>query len=344
MADEGFVTCASLVKIYRLENSEVQALQGLDLRVARGEMLAVVGPSGSGKSTLMNIIGGLDSPTGGKVIVDGRDIGRLTPAALDVDRSREVGFVWQKPARNLRPYLSARENVELPAVLAGGSSPGSARRAEELLRLVGLGARTRHTLVQLSGGELQRVAIATALINQPRLLLADEPTGELDSATSQEILRLLRELNRELGITTIIVTHDAAVTQQVDRVVAIRDGKTSTEKVRAAGLRAANAAGRADETAGPAEAYKEYVVLDSAGRLQIPKEMRESLGIHARAELDVVENGVLIRPVAEAGAEEARPAPPQHEDKPRAERAGSRARGVFRGLLAIVRGRRKGAP
>jgi len=330
MGDDGFITCDSLVKIYRLETSEVQALQGLDLRVARGELMAIVGPSGSGKSTLMNIVGGLDSPTGGRVIVGGRDIGRLSSAALDVYRSRQVGFIWQKPSRNLLPYLTARENVELPVVMAGRASGRTRRRAEELLDRVGLGDRQRHTLVQLSGGELQRVAIATSLINDPILLLADEPTGELDSATSQAILRLLKDLNRDLGITTMIVTHDAGVTQQVDRVVAIRDGKTSTEKVRAgnhgsgasAGTGAPQGAPDGPGLEGP-QAYREYVVLDSAGRLQIPKEMRETLGMRGRAELDLVEDGVLVRPVppsgespaeAEGSADKARDAP---RSKPR---------------------------
>ncbi len=353
MGDEGFITCNSLVKIYRLETSEVQALQGLDLRVARGELMAIVGPSGSGKSTLMNILGGLDSPTGGKVVVGGRDIGRLSPAALDVYRSREVGFVWQKPSRNLLPYLTARENVELPVVMTGRATGQTRRRAEELLGLVGLGDRQRHTLVQLSGGELQRVAIATALIHAPILLLADEPTGELDSATSQAILRLLRDLNRDLGITTMIVTHDASVTQQVDRVVAIRDGKTSTEKVRAAnhGPGAVAGQGAADSGVdgsgldGPGldgpQAYREYVVLDSAGRLQIPKEMRESLGMRGRAELDLVEDGVLVRPVPPSGDGSADAGAPPVDEAGRPP-ARPKASGAARRFLGFLR--RRGAP
>ena len=338
MGDEGFITCDSLVKIYRLETSEVQALQGLDLRVARGELMAIVGPSGSGKSTLMNIVGGLDSPTGGKVVVDGRDIGRLSPAALDVYRSRQVGFVWQKPSRNLLPYLTARENVELPVVMGGRANAETRRRAEELLRMVDLGDRQTHTLVQLSGGELQRVAIATALINDPILLLADEPTGELDSVTSQAILLLLRDLNRHLGITTMIVTHDAGVTQQVDRVVAIRDGKTSAEKVRAVNHGSGAESGREAPDAGPdgLPAYREYVVLDSAGRLQIPKEMRESLGMRGRAELDLVEDGVLVRPVPPSGATTETEAPLPRER----ERAPTRpATSIIRRLFGLRRRR-----
>jgi ABC-type lipoprotein export system ATPase subunit/bifunctional DNA-binding transcriptional regulator/antitoxin component of YhaV-PrlF toxin-antitoxin module len=339
MDDGDFVSCASLVKIYRTGESEVQALQGLDLRVARGELLAMVGPSGSGKSTLLNIIGGLDTPTGGTVRVDGQDLGRMSPKALDVYRSRTVGFVWQKPSRNLLPYLSARENVELPVVMSQQATDETHRWAGELLEIVGLGARTRHTLVQLSGGELQRVAIATALIHRPRLLLADEPTGELDTATSQAILDMLRDVNHRLGITTIIVTHDTGIARQVDRVVAIRDGKTSTEKVRVSHGTAAKL-GRKGPAEGP-PTYKEYVVLDSAGRLQIPKEMREALSIRSRAELDLVENGVMIRPVSEEGRvasqerdeiAEGLPAPRRNEPHGALQR-------VLRALRGMIRGR-----
>jgi ABC-type lipoprotein export system ATPase subunit/bifunctional DNA-binding transcriptional regulator/antitoxin component of YhaV-PrlF toxin-antitoxin module len=340
MGDGDFVSCASLVKIYRTGESEIQALQGLDLRVARGEMLAMVGPSGSGKSTLLNIIGGLDSPTGGTVRVDGQDLGRLSPTALDDYRSRMVGFVWQKPSRNLLPYLSAHENVELPVVMSRRTDPESHRRAGELLEIVGLGARTRHTLVQLSGGELQRVAIATALINKPRLLLADEPTGELDTATSQAILEVLRDLNRNLGITTIIVTHDTGIAHQVDRVVAIRDGKTSTERVRV--RRAAAAKAGAKDGAGGSHVYKEYVVLDSAGRLQIPKEIREALAMRSRAELDLVENGVVIRPVPEEAPGETAQRD-EHGETPHAPRR-KEPHGALQRLLRALRGRTRRGP
>lgn len=299
-----FVICENLVKIYKIADLEVVALQGLDLEIPKGEILAIVGSSGSGKSTLLNILGGLDRPTAGKVSVGGVDLLKLSSRGLTRYRRDKVGFVWQQTSRNLIPYLTAQENVELPMLLAGKPLRLARVWAGELLDAVGLAERRHHRLAQLSGGQQQRVAIALALANEPELLLADEPTGEVDSATARVIWQTFRDLNARYGLTTVIVTHDPKIAQQVDRVVSIRDGKTSTETVR----QVANAttapcppegplgAQRAEEA--PTEAsYEEFVVLDAAGRLQVPRDFLEELGIGTRAKLELTEDGVLIRPV-----------------------------------------------
>jgi len=293
MAQEGaqpFIACENLVKIYKVADLEVVALQGLDLEVPRGELLAIVGASGSGKSTLMNILGGLDRPSAGRVVVGGVDLLKLSGRELNRYRRDKVGFVWQQTSRNLIPYLTAQENVELPMLMAGQPAGEARAWAAELLSAVGLEERRNHRLHQLSGGQQQRVAIALALANRPQLLLADEPTGEVDTATAHVIWEAFRQLNRRFGLTTIIVTHDPGIAREVDRVVSIRDGKTSTETVRQA------------PAAGPVQAnqpaYEEYVVLDAAGRLQVPRRYLEEWGIGTRARLELVEEGILIRPVS----------------------------------------------
>ncbi|HSG42653.1 MAG TPA: ABC transporter ATP-binding protein [Anaerolineales bacterium] len=237
MSSRPLIICENLVKIYSLhqegsESVEVQALQGLDITVSQGEMLGVVGASGSGKSTLLNVLGGLDRPTGGRVIVDKRNLGTLSESALDEYRRDQVGFVWQQGARNLIPYLTALENVELPQTLSGKVDKSARVRAIELLDLVGLGERMDHRLDELSGGEQQRIAISIALANNPSLLLADEPTGELDTSTAQTVYDLLRDLNKRLGLTMVIVSHDPGISGHVDRVVAVRDGKLASETLR----------------------------------------------------------------------------------------------------------------
>jgi putative ABC transport system ATP-binding protein len=319
---EPFIYCDNLVKIYQVAELEVVALQGLDLTVEAGEMLGIVGASGSGKSTLLNLLGGLDRPSAGRVTVDGRDLLKLSEGALDRYRRTQVGFVWQQVARNLIPYLSARANVELPMTVAGLGLRAKHRRSRELLERVGLWEHRKHRLAQLSGGQQQRVAIAVALANQPSLLLADEPTGEVDSATAQGLLDLFHELNQAYGLTTIIVTHDPQIARQVDRVVAIRDGKTSTETIRRVSQLEQAMVGerQVSESASDQEEehFQEYVVLDSAGRLQVSREHREQLGIGNRVTLEVTEEGILIRPVAGhevavapllAGIEEEEPPP-----------------------------------
>ena len=283
-----------------------------------------MGASGSGKSTLLNILGGLDRPSAGRVSVDGQDLLKLSALALDRYRRTQVGFVWQQTARNLIPYLSARENVELPMTVAGLGLRAKRARSRELLERTGLWEHRRHRLAQLSGGQQQRVAIAVALANQPRLLLADEPTGEVDSATAHSLLDLFRELNQAYGLTTVIVTHDPQIARRVDRVVAIRDGKTSTETIRRVSqLEQVMVGERQPGEVEPGEeeaAYQEYIVLDSAGRLQVPREYLEQLGIGDRVILDMMEEGILIRPVAGreaavaplvAGLEDEEPPPPR---------------------------------
>lgn len=297
MTSDVFIRCEGLVKIYKVANLEVIALQGLDLEVARGEMLGIVGASGSGKSTLMNILGGLDRPSAGRVWVDGHDLLKLSYEAINHYRRTRVGFVWQQGARNLIPYLTALENVRLPITIAAQDWSTEKPHAEALLDSVGLSERKHHRLSELSGGEQQRVAIAVALANDPVLLLADEPTGEVDTATALGIFQLLKDLNRQYGLTTVIVSHDLDIAHHVDRVVAIRDGKTSSETVRQLqrDTHTDTAPGLGGKTG---ETFEEFVLLDSAGRLQVPREYLEQFNIRGRVLLDVTEEGILIRPAA----------------------------------------------
>ena len=211
-----------LTRQYRMGPSLVSAVDGIDLEIEQGEAVALVGPSGSGKSTLLNLIGGLDKPTSGEIWVDGENIARAPAKKLVEHRKRRIGFVFQ--SFNLLPHRTALENVEVPLMLSGMSRSQRRERARELLEKMGLGARTGHRPSQLSGGEQQRVAVARALANRPSILLADEPTGNLDSATGTEVMRLLRDLNAE-GLTLILVTHDSAVAEYANRIVRLRDGK-----------------------------------------------------------------------------------------------------------------------
>jgi putative ABC transport system ATP-binding protein len=281
------IVCDNLVKIYKIADLEVVALQGLDLTVDAGEMIAIVGASGSGKSTLLNILGGLDVPSAGKVEVAGYDLLNMSEDERVTYRSDVIGFVWQQTARNLLPYLNARENIELPMTLAG--APGFASRAfaDELLDLVGLTARANHKPGQLSGGEQQRVAIAVALANGPKVLLADEPTGELDTATSVEIFSLFQEIQKEQVVTIVIVTHDPEVSDKVHRTVSIRDGRVSSETLRYADFSREGTIGITAE---------EFAVLDRAGRLQIPSEYIEALQLDRRVRLNLDDDHVNVFP------------------------------------------------
>ncbi|HWH37916.1 MAG TPA: ABC transporter ATP-binding protein [Candidatus Limnocylindrales bacterium] len=279
------IACDNLVRIFKIADLEAVALQGLDLLVERGEMVAIVGASGSGKSTLLNILGGLDIPTAGRAVVDGHDLGRLKGGQRTRYRRRTVGMVWQQTSRNLLHYLSAAKNVELPMVLDGRT--GRRQRALELLELVGLRDRAHHRPIHLSGGEQQRVAIAVALANEPAVVLADEPTGELDSATSSEIFGLLRRVNEKLGTTIVIVTHDAAVTEQVARTVAIRDGRTSSVTLRRTEL-AHDGKQRV--------VAEEFAVIDRAGRLQLPRAHIEALELRDRVRLRLEDDHVGVWP------------------------------------------------
>lgn len=280
------VQCENLVKIYKTTDVEVMALQGLDLMVERGELMGIVGASGSGKSTLLNMLGALDKPSAGSLYVDGKDLLKFDEEDLIKYKRETVGFVWQNNARNLIPYLSAIQNVEMPLLLSGHKNRHE--RATELLEMVGLGARKNSLLGQLSGGEQQRVAIAIALSNNPSLLLADEPTGAVDTKTAAMVLDVFRDLNRQMGVTIIIVTHDTNLSKSIDRVVAIRDGRTSSEMLRrpAANLSFDELQKMSEQQRAEHEAllkakseHEELVVIDRAGRLQIPKEYLEALGI-----------------------------------------------------------------
>ena len=296
------IICENLVKIYKVADLEVVALQGLDLVIHRGELMSIIGPSGSGKTSLMNILGGLDRPSAGRVWVDGYDLLKMSDVELDHYRRTKVGFVWQQKARNLIPYMDAQSNVELPLTLAGITGGKRRRRAEELLAMVGLADRRHHQLAQLSGGEQQRVSIAVALANDPVLLLGDEPTGEVDSATALTIYQTFKDLNRDLGLTILLVSHDPTIARHVQRVIAIRDGKMATETLRQSALTPATAGGdgQSDEEAAEAEhVFEELVVLDSAGRLQVPKEYLEHFNINRRVKLELIADGILIKPVAD---------------------------------------------
>jgi ABC-type lipoprotein export system ATPase subunit len=298
---EPFILCENLVKIYKVSGLEVVALQGLNLAVQPGELLGIIGASGSGKSTLLNILGGLDRPSAGQVTINGRNLLKASAGALDEYRRTEVGFVWQQTARNLIPYLSAQANVELPMTIEGVSAREKRAWATELLETVGLWEHRKHRLAQLSGGQQQRVAIAVALANRPKLLLGDEPTGEVDTGTAQGILALFRRMNEQYGLTTIIVTHDPQIARNVDRVVTIRDGSTSSETVRrVADVEAALTQG-AQEASAAAHIYEEFVVVDGAGRLQIPPDLRAEMDIGDRVTLERADGGIMIRPVAGAG-------------------------------------------
>jgi putative ABC transport system ATP-binding protein len=280
-----YIHCEDLFKIYKSEELEVVALRGLDLRVRRGEMMAIVGASGSGKSTLLNILAGLDQPSAGRVTVGIRDLLTATDEDLVDYRRSDVGFVWQQTGRNLIPYLTAHQNIEVPLILEGRSGREARERASYLLNSVGLTEKRDRKPTELSGGEQQRVAIGVALANNPPLLLADEPTGELDSATADEVFQVFRHLNEDTGVTIVVVTHDREITARVDRVVAMRDGRTSTELVR-----------HVQFARGAGETIEEFAVVDHSGRLQIPREYLDELGIERRARVEYVEGHVEVRP------------------------------------------------
>ena len=281
------IVCDNLVKIYKVADLEVVALQGLDLVVEAGELIAIVGASGSGKSTLQNILGGLDTPTAGKAEVAGFDLASLGTRERTNYRRRVVGFIWQQTARNLLPYLTAAENVELPLVLDGLAARTRHERSRELLALVGMADRAGHRPNQLSGGEQQRVAIAIALANRPKVLLADEPTGELDSESAEEIFAAFRAINETLGVTVVVLTHDPLVATQVNRTIAIRDGRTSTETLRRAEI---DAAGEHRIIA------EEFALLDRVGRLQLPSEYVEALELERRVRLALEPDHVGVWP------------------------------------------------
>lgn len=286
------IECENLVKIYKTSEIEVVALQGLDLTVESGELMAIIGNSGSGKSTLLNALGGLDRPSAGKLLVDGRDLLKFTDNQLVVYKRETVGFVWQNNARNLIPYLTALENVELPMMLVGEKK--RRHHALKLLDMVSMANRRNNRLEQLSGGEQQRIAIAIALSNNPKLLLADEPTGSVDSKTAAHILDVFRELSHNLGLTIVIVTHDLQLSKKVDRVVAIRDGRTSSEYIRRQSVAEEMACILGLQDIVQPDTHDELVVLDRAGRMQIPAAYLEAIGLKGKNKIKVEMDGDRI--------------------------------------------------
>lgn len=294
---EAMIQADGLVKIYKTKQTEVLALQGLDLTVEEGELTALIGNSGSGKSTFLNMIGGLDRPSAGSLVVGGKNLFTMTERELVVYKRDTVGFVWQNNARNLLPYLSALENVMLPMYLSDTHKKKA--RALELLELVGMSSKKRSRLNMLSGGEQQRIAIAIALANSPKLLLADEPTGSVDPKTADYIFHVFTELNRQ-GQTILIVTHDVALSKKVKRVVAIRDGKISSERILkekyADRIKEAAIDWRMEDT------QEEYAIVDKAGRVQIPRDILSSMNLQDnKVKLELAEGKVIISgPSAEA--------------------------------------------
>lgn len=289
-----YIVCEDLFKIYKIADLEVVALRGLDLRVPMGELMAIVGASGSGKTTLLNILGGLDAPTAGKCIVGKRNLLKMSDRSLVSYRRQDVGFVWQQVGRNLVPYLTVYQNVELPLILLGWSRRKRRQRVQEMLEAVGLSHRRQHRPDRLSGGEQQRVAIAVALAHNPPLILADEPSGELDSRTAESIFEVFRSINTTFGITIVIVTHDIRIMSRVDRIVTIRDGRTSLEAVRRSTLDQPGSVSEGD--------LDEFVVLDDVGRLQLPKDYIDKLNLGGRVKVLLSEDHITIWP--EEGHEE----------------------------------------
>jgi ABC-type lipoprotein export system ATPase subunit len=287
---DAVIACDRLVRVFSAPGVEVQALQGLDLTVARGELMALVGASGSGKSTLLQILAGLDVPTAGRAAVDGCDLLGMGHADRLRYRREVVGFVWQQTARNLLPFLTGAQNVALPLQLnprSGLRRRAQAPRAGELLDLLGVGHCAGRRPERMSGGEQQRVAIAVALANRPSVLLADEPTGELDSETGAVIFEAFRTVNRELGTTVVIVTHDPLVAGEVRRTVAVRDGRAASEVLRRVAT---------DSQGAETLESREYAVLDRAGRVQLPRQFLEALGLEHRVELALEPDHVGVWP------------------------------------------------
>ncbi|MBS21753.1 MAG: ABC transporter [Chloroflexi bacterium] len=284
------IICKDLFKIFKVADLEVVALRGLDLIVNRSEVVALVGASGSGKSTLLNILAGYDLPSAGQVTIDGKNLIDMKGREIEQFHREEVGFIWQEASRNLLPYLTSIENVELPMLLTDTSNKERRERAEHLLNMVGMSHRLTHTPDQLSGGEQQRVAISVGMANSPSLILADEPTGELDDKTAADILDLLGEINQVNKTTIVIVTHDPDIAYKVGRVVVIKDGKTSSEISRQD--KNVQISGNVDKET-PLE---ESLLVDSNGRIQIPEDLIETVGIAEKVSAQIKNQEIIIKP------------------------------------------------
>lgn len=282
-----FITCDNLVKIYKVSELEVVALQGMDLQIESGEVVALIGPSGSGKSTFMNMLGALDTPSAGRVQVGDYNLATLRPRDVVQYRRETVGFVWQQTTKNLIPYLTASENIEFPMALNYVKTKERKARVNELLEIVGMAEHSNTLPERLSGGEKQRIALAIALANRPQLLLADEPTGELDSTAAGEMYDVMKRLNAEYGVTIVIVTHDHNVSNRVNRVIGMRDGRVSVEVLRR---------GDSDEALLSAE---EFAVLDRTGRLQLPHPYLEKLNMKNLARVILHDDHIAVYPLDE---------------------------------------------
>lgn len=293
-AGEPCVRCEGLVRIYKRAEVEVFALQGLDLTVSPGELIAIVGASGSGKSTLLNILSGLDQPSAGRAEVAGYDLASMGTRARRRYRRRTCGFVWQRAAANLFGFLNATENIVLPQRLAGVHRANREARAAELLDLLGISDCAARRPAELSGGQAQRLSIAVAVANDPAVLLCDEPTGELDSTTAAEVFAALRTITSELGATCVVVTHDTTVTNEVERTVAIRDGRTATETLR----------DLSTDGTGERSEPVEYAVLDRVGRLQLPEQFVTALGLENRVRLELESDHIRVWPAQETPREQ----------------------------------------
>ena len=291
------VVCTDVFKIFKVADLEVVALRGLDLTVYESEVVALVGASGSGKSTLLNILAGYDSPSAGQVTIAGKDLINMKGSEIEKFHREEIGFVWQQASRNLFPYLTSLENVALPMLLSTTSDSERKNRSEHLLNMVGMEHRSDHIPDQLSGGEQQRVAIAVGLANDPSLILADEPTGELDDRTASEILDLFGKVNQESKTTIVIVTHDPDIAYKVGRVVVIKDGKTSSE-IHRRDLDS-KISGEMDKT----KPLEESLLIDSNGRVQIPRELLQTTGITNKVKAVAENTSIRIQPPEESPTE-----------------------------------------
>ena len=272
------IECKQVVKAYKVSNHEIVALRGVDFEMQRGEMVAIIGPSGAGKSTMLNLLGGLDTPTAGKLIIDGLDLLSLKGRALAEYRLKRVGFLWQQTGRNLLPHRSALRNVTLPMMMAGIAPWTRVSRARELLNAVGLNDQMHKRPAALSGGQQQRVAMAVALANRPDLLLADEPTGALDRKSALQVMDLLQDLRQRYNLTILMVTHDLAMAKHADRILTLRDGALGQ-----------------DLTHGADDMLK----LDATGRIQLPEQVRAQLNGAPRISVEIRPEGVLLRPEVE---------------------------------------------
>ena len=289
--ENAIVYCENLVKLYKIGEIEVMALQGLDLMIEKGEFIAIIGNSGSGKSTLLNSIGGLDRPTAGRIYVNGINLLKLDQKQMSRYMRETVGFVWQNTARNMVPYLSAIENVKLIMQLAGKVDE---ERAKMLLDEVGLSDRMNSKMFELSGGEQQRVAIAIALANNPPILLADEPTGAVDTKTIAQIMDLFSRINKELGVTVIVVTHDRQLSHMVPRVVTISDGRIGTEFIRTKEM-SHSSEEMLNATAGhDSGSHTEYAFIDGRNRIFIPESYLAKAGITPKSKVGITLDGEKI--------------------------------------------------